>query len=635
MTRRYLILLVFAVQTLSGCSFLGLTHKTPEMIQAEALIQNGQNKEAAAIYKQLAEVKSSRQNQYRLLAADALIRSNDIKQAKQYLGMIDVSAFDDEQLAHLKLLQAQIELSQGNAEIAMAQLKTIDAELLNNQTKIAYYQSLAFAYSLTGNTLQSAQALVNIDPAWFTPKQRNKHYEQILSTLSVLPEQSLHLKQPLANPALSGWMALARVFKLDAANLNDNLVKWRKLYPTHPANSAFLTGYVKNYQLNLAQSALVAVFLPESGPYAAPAAVIKKGFMKAYKLAKKTGATQREVRFYDTEASSAAKLYQKAVKDGAQLVVGPLDKKDIKALVNSTELTVPVLALNHVEGLNYPKLYQFGLSPIDDAGQVTVKAHRDGHQNAVFLVPKSEQGQRFASYFTEQWTTLGGKTLKVQSYDDSKSDFAQLAANVLPENSEETADAIILNVYAKPARALYPQLRKNKTSADLPVYATSQIYLGDTDANRDKALDGITFCDVPWVFSQAYSGELSKFDLRDSWQDLSPSYLRLLPMGIDAYHLIEHLSEIKNKPYTGATGKLKLDANNRVTRELYCAQFENGVPKAVGFAGEATVAETLPVSKQPAATLTGSEKAKPPLPELPELEDMPNSQPAADNATLK
>jgi outer membrane PBP1 activator LpoA protein len=453
-----------------------------------------------------------------------------------------------------------------------------------------------------------------------------------------LPEQALHLKQPLGNKTLSGWMSLARVFKLDPADLTNNILKWQKSNPAHPANSDFLAQYVKNYQHNLEQSELIAVFLPASGDYAAPAAVLKKGFMKAYKLAKKSAATHSEIRFYDTESSSLPKLYQQAIKDGARLVVGPLDKKDIKALVSNTELSIPVLALNQVEGLTHPKLYQFALNPKDDAGQITAQARQEGHQNAVFLVPKSEQGKRFSAYFTDSWQKLGGKAVKVQSYDDSKSDFSQLAQQIMKPNADDDeVDAIIINAYAKPARSLYAQLHKNKSTADLPVYATSQIYLGDADAARDRKLDGVTFCDVPWVINEAYVGELSKEALHDSWQDLAPSYLRLLPMGIDAYNLIGQLDQLKKQPYNGATGKLKLDSDNRITRELYCVKFVHGVPKALDFMPENPESDAVPMAKQPATATVATEKNLPALPQLPELDNAPNSQPAAEsgNAPVK
>jgi outer membrane PBP1 activator LpoA protein len=288
-------------------------------------------------------------------------------------------------------------------------------------------------------------------------------------------------------------------------------------------------------------------------------------------------------------------------------------------------LTIPVLALNHVEGLSFPKLYQFALSPIDDAGQITLKAHKDGHQNALFLVPKSEQGKRFAGYLTDNWQKLGGNTVNTQAYEDSKTDFSQATDSVAKQILDDSnIDSLIINAYAKPAMLLYRQLQKNKTTLSLPVYATSQVYLGDANAERDKNLEGVVFCDVPWVFNQAYSGDLSKEDLRGNWEDLSPSYLRLLPMGIDAYNLIGHLSQLKNQPFKGATGILKLDSENRITRELQCAKFANGVPKIV----DATeTSASLPVSNsvEPAPVVNTQKKST--LPELPNLDDNLNLKP--------
>jgi uncharacterized protein len=579
MIRRYLISSVLSVSLLTGCSTITPSRYAADLSQAEVLVQSGQNKEAAQLYKRLADVKSEEQNRYRLLTADAFLRANDSKQAMQYLALIDASALNYGQNQHFELLKAQIDLNQGNAETALTKLLSLQAEALNAPTKIAYYQSLAFAYSLTGDALQSAQTLINSDALLQSPKQHTKQYEQILTALSLLSEQDLHLKQPLSNPVLSGWMALARVFKLDPHNLSDNLDKWRKNYATHPANSVFLTEYVKNVPQNKeSSSAMIAVMLPESGAYAAPAAVIKKGFIKAYKLAKRNGTANSTVHFYDTTSDSIEHLYQQAIKAGAKLIVGPLDKKDIKDLVMNTALTVPVLALNHVEGLSFPQLYQFALSPIDDAIQVTQKARQEGHQNALFVVPKSELGKRFSGYLTDNWKKLGGNPVVTKTYDDTKTDYYQDVKEIAQHVTEENAiDSIILNAYPKQARIMYPQMQRNNTTSPLAVYATSQIYVGD------KRFEGVTFCDIPWIFDQISTGNLSKDELRSTLKELPPSYLRLLPMGIDAYQLTEHLTVLKTEAFNGATGKLKLDADNRITRELQCARFVNGEPQLLNM----------------------------------------------------
>jgi outer membrane PBP1 activator LpoA protein len=60
------------------------------------------------------------------------------------------------------------------------------------------------------------------------------------------------------------------------------------------------------------------------------------------------------------------------------------------------------------------------------------------------------------------------------------------------------------------------------------------------------------------------------------WRSLPNKYLRLVALGIDSFHLIDHLSEINNKPFSGATGTLSLNSQNRITRQLVCAKFSHG-----------------------------------------------------------
>jgi hypothetical protein len=70
-------------------------------------------------------------------------------------------------------------------------------------------------------------------------------------------------------------------------------------------------------------------------------------------------------------------------------------------------------------------------------------------------------------------------------------------------------------------------------------------------------------------------------------QQTPEPYLRLLPMGMDAYQLLGELSLFKSgadSRYNGATGVLSLKAGNRIQRQLHCAQFEGSVLQPRGLA---------------------------------------------------
>ena len=316
---------------------------------------------------------------------------------------------------------------------------------------------------------------------------------------------------------------------------------------------------------------------------------------------------QAPIRSYDSSSDSPVNLYHRAISEGAELVIGPLSKDNIQSLALSTELTTPVLALNHIPNLAKNNLFQFGLSPIDEARQIASKAGQDGNKKALLLTPKTKQGGRIANYLTEYWQGTAGTLLEAQSYNKKASDFSKPIKDLLnldeskyrynrlkrllgtniqyTERRRQDVDAIFLSASAKKARSIYPQLQFYRATR-LPVYATANIYSGQANPSLDIDLNNITFCDIPWLFSNAYSGELSQESLRSTWQHLPGRYLKLIALGIDSYNVIPHLGQLNSTPYPGATGTLSINNENRITRQLVCAKFTDGIPKLQDFSIE-------------------------------------------------
>lgn len=600
MIHRYLIGLIFSIPLLYGCS-LTTIHR-PEINRAEILLQQGNNKEAAIIYKKLAALKTNQRNQFQLLAADALIGSGDTQQGKRYLDAINSARLTPIQFNHLKLLQAQIFLSKTDAKKALTLLQSMQVVSLDKRSKFAYYDSLASTYSLLGDAIKSVQTLMLSESFINSAAKRVQHYDKILETLISAPPQALKIQPASATLTLIGWIDLAKLFRSNQTHLTTSFANWHKRYPKHPVTAKLLLKYQKEYKQRFSLPATIAVFLPKSGRYADAGEIIKKGFMAAYEYAKNQTPYHADVVFYDTESANIVDLYHKAINEGAQLVIGPLNKQHLQTLINGVALNVPVLALNHIEGLSHSRLYQFGLSPIDDAEQVAYKAYQDGYKNALLLIPESKRGERIGYYFTQYWRHLGANIANIQSYNAQEENFKgtieQLATKALNSGG---VDVILMNAYINQASALNPQLRYQQETAKLPIYATSQLYLGTMNKQRDESLNGITFCDIPWVFAKVYTGKLSKMSLYALWSKLSPLYLRFIPLGIDAYNLIAHLDKLKTKSYSGATGKLSLGSDNRINRELFCAQFINGEPDLLNFSSEKTrftpVVDKPPIAK--------------------------------------
>jgi outer membrane PBP1 activator LpoA protein len=575
-----------------------------EALTTKPLVRNDQQPEQMVeLYPHSATPSFSEQNQQRLQAIDSLIQAGDGDSAKRAADIINPADLSSEQRAQLSLLYAQIQLSFGEAEQAIESLARIEPQQLNLDNRIDYFQSQAFAYSLTGNLLGSAKSRIQLHPLITSPAEREKNQAAILEALRLLPDTALQTNQA---DALVGWIALASLLKnINQPDFNTQLSQWRATFPAHPADLSFLDqaqGTPENAPLQ--ETKAIALLLPESGTFAQAGKAIRAGFMAAYNYS--DNASKPAIRFYNSEHSTPQALYNQAVAEGAQLVVGPLDKDHLQSLADTVTFNIPVLALNHIPGLQKNQLYQFSLSPLDDTEQITHKAWADGHQNVLLLIPENAQGKRIANYLTEDWKNQDGAILETQTYNPKETDFSAPIQKLLNLDESEQryhkiiqlipavkytprrrqdADAILLSAYSAEARSINPQLQFYQ-AGDLPVYALPNVYTGQINASLDTDLNKITFCDIPWLFNKAYQSELGMDALKETWKQFPSAYLRLIAMGIDVYHLTTRLDDLAANPYPGATGKLSLTADQRIKRELTCAKFTAGQPEISGFVTE-------------------------------------------------
>ncbi|NOT85545.1 MAG: penicillin-binding protein activator [Methylococcaceae bacterium] len=546
----------------------------------------------------------TQQNQQQLNTAASLLEAKNPNDAQNYIDAIDPNSLSAADLTRLQLLQAQISLSFGETEQARKYLRLIQSAYLTPTDKITYLRSRAIVLSLIGKPIESVKSRMTLEPLLSDMRQQFDNKRAILDTLRVLSAQLLQAKQPAAADELNGWLALASLIKA-SPQLSGNdpqLTQWHTRFQRHPANNAFLLAYLANSPKNIGNSPTIptniAIFLPESGAYAQAAQAIKAGFMAAYARAEKNPPPPT-IHFYDSEVTNPVTLYYKAINAGAQLIIGPLNKEHVEQLANVKVLEVPVLTLNHIPGLSKANLYQFALSPIDEVNQITHRAVNDGYKKALLLTPKTELGERMQSYFETALQKRGGTLLKAKHYKPDINDYSTTLKDLLSITESEKrytqlkalvpdlqfaprrrqdAEVVLITAYPQDAKVLQTQIQQLSQAYNMPIYATPQIFNG-VGTSTDNDLNNITFCDIPWVFDGAYKGALSQEALRSTWQQFPEIYLRLIAMGIDAYNLIPHLSQLKTVPYNGATGKLSLTDENRVQRQLVCAKFNHAKPQ--------------------------------------------------------
>jgi outer membrane PBP1 activator LpoA protein len=564
----------------------------PEALITRPLARNDQAKQMVELYQYPPNPSSPDQNQQHLQSVDSLIETGNSTAAKQKADAINVTDLPPEQRAQLNLLYAQIQLSFGEAEQAIENLAQIQFQQLTLDSQIKYFESQAFAYSLTGSLLDSAKSRIKLHPLISHPDDREKNQAAILESLILLPDSIL---QSSSTDDLAGWLALSCILKkINQPDFNTLLTQWRARFMTHPADLNFLDHPQSTTGNPQAPAKAIALLLPESGVFAQAGKAIHAGFMAAYNQA--DPGLKYTIRFYDSEQSTPQALYNQAIAEGAQLIIGPLVKEQIQSLVETVNLNIPVLALNHIPGLQKNQLYQFSLNPLDDTDQMTRKARTDGHQNVLMLMPENVPGKRISDYLTDDWKKQDGSVLESQTFNPKETDFSAPIQKLLNLDESERryhkiqaliptlkytprrrqdADAIFISAYSPEARSINPQLQFYQTE-DLPVYAMPNVYTGQINPLLDTDLNKITFCDTPWLFNKVYQGALSMDALKDTWQQFPITYLRLIAMGIDAYNLSSRLDTLDTNPYPGATGYLSLTTNQRIHRKLTCAKFSNG-----------------------------------------------------------
>jgi len=260
---------------------------------------------------------------------------------------------------------------------------------------------------------------------------------------------------------------------------------------------------------------------------------------------------------------------------------------------------VPVLALNFLppERPAPPQFYQYALSPEDEARLVARRVLEDHHQRGVALVPAGEWGTRVLAAFRQELQAGGGDLLATAQIDTARTDYSPAITEVLRQSDSSARyhrlesilgtklqfeprrrndiEFIFAPAPANLERLLRPQLRFHY-AGDIPTYATSDAFEPDVRANED--LEGLMFPDMPWMLG----GDLAdavRAATRGAWPAGGPYRGRLFAFGFDAFRLVQalrHSGVNGTINVAGLTGRLSLDGQRHVRRELGWAQLHDG-----------------------------------------------------------
>ncbi len=422
------------------------------------------------------------------------------------------------------------------------------------------------------------------------------------------------------------WWQLINAFN-EALTTRGQQVAWERWRTGHAGHIA--ARYLPRSLVDIDPGpARIALFLPFSGRLANAGVTVRDGFLSAYFLA--GAASRQSIHVYDTAEATIAALYQLALEDGADVIVGPLSKENA-ADMWALRPTVPTLILNTVAVGEKKRAHpiQFALTVEDEARAIASRVAADGRRRVIVLRSGDNWSARAFAVLSERLapgarseatdkargegrqpvppgapaltqlvrsgvflegadiTSVVGETLLIEASKERHLRLERLVGDDVEFTPRRRADidAVIAIIEGSQLASLKPALAFHFAS-DLPIYASSQ---AGRDVTNQDDLELLRICDMPW---RLYPPKI-KAELREAFPNNRGTADALFAFGLDAYRLVNQMSRLTastDSRIMGSTGILSLGPDGVIHRELVWALVRNGrfEPLAAVAATEAT-----------------------------------------------
>ena len=279
----------------------------------------------------------------------------------------------------------------------------------------------------------------------------------------------------------------------------------------------------------------VLIILPEKGPMALAANSVREGIQAAYYA----GKYQPTLRFVDNSQRTISDILKNEVKKSTQLVIGPLAREEVEVLVHSKP-QVKTLALNQVYKTN-SNVWQFALSPDEDAMAITKRIQADGVNELIVLTQDSRKSStdRFRDAMNRIW-------------GDKLVDRATLPSKM----------------YLQQGVLLLGDYDWMSSFKHLPPQRTYTVPL--VIKENTKLPNGLQFCDIPALYRADWPELINSY----KQHQVTVPYQRLLAFGADAWVIASGIANNnKTQNFAGRTGHIKV-IDNVIERQPTCMKVE-------------------------------------------------------------
>ena len=315
-----------------------------------------------------------------------------------------------------------------------------------------------------------------------------------------------------------------------------------------------------------------------------------------------------ELKIYDTSAQPLDQILNQVQQDGASIVVGPLLKNNVEELMKSNT-ALNVLALNQPETVeNRANICYFALSPEDEARDAAHHIWNEGRRAPLMLVPRSALGDRVTTAFAQEWRTLGGGTVLQQKFGSTAElkmginggagiamsgspvsaslpqqqgvTIGGLTIPAAPTDAQITGGGSVDSAYilATPDEIalIKPMIAmRSGSQSGVTLYASSRSAQGGAGPDFRLEMEGLQFSEIPMLAGS--NPALMQQALSSVNNDYSLA--RLYAMGVDAWTLANHFSQMRQVPgfeINGNTGDLSATQDCVINRKLSWLKYQQG-----------------------------------------------------------
>jgi outer membrane PBP1 activator LpoA protein len=543
--------------------FSVLTPTEEDIVRAFRFELDEQWLEAAVIYDQLAQSSvQPERSRYLIKVALMYYQGGLYDEIDPYFDALGEQDIEESDARHKQIVQAGGYLGEGKIYQSLLSLPEIE-EIDDFSFKALALNIRSRGVLAIGKPLESARMRMQIREFLKTPQEIEVNNDFI-------------------------WDALNRISE--------------PAYGEHSAAPNYALSLLEESRRVYIEPKRIALMLPFSGRLEKVAEAIQNGFLYAY-YQDPGQLAELEIINASSDPVEFNLQYEQAIQNGADFVVGPVDKNLVDLLQQREALDVPTLTLNYGNDQDEARmnLYQFGLRPEDEAVQIADFALAQGRHHALVLVPDTDWGYRLQRAFSKRFEALGGHVVGSNIYPARKNDYSTAITNLLnlttsnhrrsilqqtikeqvkfEARRRQDVDMIFIAANSRQARLIKPQLKFHHAQ-DLPVYATSHISTSNGKPADDRDLDEILFVDIPWMLDNRNNADYRQ--ISTYWPDDSQRFSRLFALGIDAYRMIPSLRRLMINPEEKLqhhTGLLSVDKTGRVKRSLLMATYENGRAK--------------------------------------------------------